>query len=557
MRSRSAAWLASLLWLALATTGALGSRRAEAASLDEGTPVVCWAAKTAGGGARFDRTPDVAVGDVLAQGLTDVLKPRALCAPAGPAGPADPGVHWERYRVRAHDRVPTGVSRDGLHVVTAEDTYVLDLRRPTELLAPTAVDPDVPVAALPSGHPMFQCYVAAVDASTFAPGPITLDTGAGPTSYRLRRPTRLCLGVGTASAGPHLLCFAASAQGRAPSVRGLHTHPSFGPERLDRRSLREVCVPALLDGVTPPPTTTTSSVPGPASTTTTLAGPTTTTTTTSSAPTTTTTTHPPVSGVLLVPAEWPSIQAAVDVAAPGATIRVAPGQYHESIFVSGSKDGLTIESADVLNPAEIIGVVGSKLDGIRADFIDDLTVRHLRIYGAYDAIRLNYCTGALLEHLDLENSALGVRINNGEDHVLRDSTIDVTRVEQGIWIEYAPDTVLERVTVTGGQFGGIRIRNSDRVRLTDVDVADSDGSDGIKVEYSPDARVESCSASSGYARGFRIINSPGLVFTGNVATGNATAGIRIENSEPFATAGDVLAAGNTASGNDPDVSVQP
>ena len=90
--------------------------------------------------------------------------------------------------------------------------------------------------------------------------------------------------------------------------------------------------------------------------------------------------------------------------------------------------------------------------------------------------------------------------------------------------------MLERLLVTGAAFGGIRIRNADRVRLADVDVAGSAGSDGIKVEYSPEARLERCRSRGGYARGFRVVNAPGLVFAGNVATDNASAGIRIENS---------------------------
>lgn len=547
MRSRRAVWLASLLCLALATVSS-------AAELDDGTPMVCHAAKTAEGTTRFSRVRGLTFGDALATSRVDVVRPRGLCAPAGiGANPTDPKTHWERYRSRAWDRVPTVNAPDGLHVVTADDTFVLDVRRATELLVPTAAKDSGPVAALTEARPTFQCYAAAVRSTTFRPGPITVDMGPGPrVTHLLRRPTRLCLGVGAAIAGPHLLCFAATPGTRAVATR-LHTHPSFGAEEVDRRSLREICVPALLEDVVLPSTTTSTTT----TTTTTVVGSTTTTTTSTPGSSTTTTTHAPVGGILLVPSQWPSIQEAVDVAAPNATIRIAPGEYHESIFVSGNKDGLTIEAADPAHPPDIIGVVGSKLDGIRADFIDDLTVRHLRIYGAYDAIRLNHCNDALLEHLQLENSALGVRINNGEHHVLRDSTIDVTRVEQGLWIEYAPDTVLERLVVRGGQFGGIRIRNSDRVRLTDVDVDDSDGSDGIKVEYSPDATIERCSARDGYARGFRIINSPGVVFTGNVATGNATAGIRIENSEPFATVNDVLAAGNTATGNDPNVSVQP
>ncbi len=535
--------------------------RASAATpgLADGTPVVCHAAR----GGPFARVRDMPAADVLADGRIDVIRPQGLCVPAGFASaPTDPVTHWERYRAKARGRQRTGLSSRGLRIVTATDTFALDVRRPTELLVPTAAGA-APVAPLVGQHPSYQCYAAKVRSSTFQQKALALDTGSGPAARRLRRVRRLCLGIGAAREGPHLLCYAVSA-GKTPALAQF-THPAFGPEQLDRRVVREVCVPALLDGG-PPTTTSTTLVPGSTTTTSTtfVPGGTTTSTTvpaststTTPASTTTTTTQPLVSGVLHVPAEWPTIQAAVDVAAPGATIRIAAGDYHESILVPETKDGLTIEAADPANPPTIVGVVGSKMDGIRADFVDDLTVRNLRIVGAYDAIRLNQCNDALLEHLHLENSALGVRLNGGGGHVLRDSTIPITRVEQGIWIEYAPDTVLERLTVSAGAFGGVRVRNSDRIRLTDVDVADSDGSDGIKVEYSPDARIESCSARDGYARGFRVINSPGLVFTDNVAIDNATAGIRLENSDPFTTAADVVAAGNTASGNDPDISVQP
>lgn len=542
----------ALVTLAIGWLVTAGGRASAATpGFADGTPVVCHAAK----GGPFARVRDVRAADAFGDGRVDVLRPRGLCVPAGFASaPVDAVTHWERYRVRARGRRKGFASR-GLHVVTAADTFVLDVRRPTELLVPTAAG-SAPVSPLAGSHPAYQCYAIKVRSSTFQPEALAVDTGTGPVSRRLRRVRRLCLGIGSASAGPHLLCYAA-AGGKTPA-QATFTHPSFGPEQLDRRAVREVCVPALLDAAPSSTTTTTTLAPGATTTTSTTLEPGATTTTLVS--TTTTTTHPPVSGVLLVPAEWPTIQAAVDVAAAGATVRIAAGDYHESILVPQTKDGLTIEGADPADPPTIVGddaLVGSKLDGIRADEVDDLTVRHLRIAGSYDAIRLNHCNDALLEHLHLENSALGVRFNGGGGHVLRDSAIPITRVEQGIWIEYAPDTVLERVTVTAGEFGGIRVRNSDRIRLTDVDVVDSDGSDGIKVENSSDARIESCSASGGYARGFRVVNAPGLVFTNNVATNNQTAGIRLENSDPFATAADVAAAGNTASGNTPDVSVQP
>jgi hypothetical protein len=516
-----------------------GGRTAHAATpeLDDIAPIVCHTASTSRRTPRFARVRAFPVADALADGTIDVLKPKALCVPATLSGTVgDPAVHWERYRIRGKVRFPTSLPSRGLRIVTATDTHVIDVGRPGELLVPTAVDPDAPVAPLAEPRPSYQCYAASLVSTTFLPGSLLVTTAAGTVNYFTRTPARLCLGVDEHRDGPHLLCYAVSMApaDRPPALHNLHTQTGFGPEQLDRRSVREVCLPALLDGVV---TTTTTSTTIPSGS--------------------TTTTMPPVGGVLQVPAAWPTIQAAVDVAAPGAIIRVAPGTYAESIFITGAKNGLTIEAANPANPPVILGVVGSKLDGIRADFIDGLTLRNLRTIGAYDGVRLNHATHAVLEKLRLENSALGVRMNGGESNTLRDSTISVTRVEQGVWIEYSPDVVLERLSVTGGEFGGVRIRNSERARVHDVTVRDSSGSDGIKLEYSPDARVEHSAAHDGYARGFRILNSPGLVFADNLATGNQDTGIRLERSSPFTSVADVLAAGNLASGNGTDIFVAP
>ena len=116
-----------------------------------------------------------------------------------------------------------------------------------------------------------------------------------------------------------------------------------------------------------------------------------------------------------VPTDSPTIQAAVDVAAPGDTILVEPGTY-QPVRITGNKAGVTIEAADVDHPPIIQGVRHLDGDGIRVDQQDGITLRNLIIQGAYDGVRLNYATNALLIGLHLENNARDIRVNRGHDN---------------------------------------------------------------------------------------------------------------------------------------------
>ena len=55
------------------------------------------------------------------------------------------------------------------------------------------------------------------------------------------------------------------------------------------------------------------------------------------------------------------------------------------------------------------------------------TVPRSRIVAAYDGVRLNYVTGATLAGLDVENSALGIRVNHGKNSLIDQCTLLGTR----------------------------------------------------------------------------------------------------------------------------------
>ena len=135
--------------------------------------------------------------------------------------------------------------------------------------------------------------------------------------------------------------------------------------------------------------------------------------------------------VLDVPLVYPGIQQAVDAAAPGDVIRVGAGTYQEHVRVRGDKAAITIEGADAHAMPVLLGTANKSADGIRVDEVDRITLRNLRIVGAYDGVRLNRVVGAVVSGLVIEDTALGIRINRGADNVVVANTIFGTRGRTG------------------------------------------------------------------------------------------------------------------------------
>jgi parallel beta-helix repeat protein len=252
---------------------------------------------------------------------------------------------------------------------------------------------------------------------------------------------------------------------------------------------------------------------------------------------------------IVVPIDQATIQQAVDVAAPGDTIQVRPGTYQESVRIGAGQTGLTIEAAEPTDPPVIQGTQNKSADGIRDDMVDGVTFRNLRIVGAYDGVRLNDVTGATLVGLDVENSALGIRVNHGQNTLIDQCTVIGTRVEQGILIASAPGALVVDSVVGDTAREGIRVVGSPGVVLDGDQVTGSRAADGIGVDGSPGGTVSECTASASYHDGIRVAGSVGLVLSNNTALDNLSVGLSITDSLPFQFVADVMADGNSASGN--------
>ncbi len=255
------------------------------------------------------------------------------------------------------------------------------------------------------------------------------------------------------------------------------------------------------------------------------------------------------SAVIAVPGDQPTIQDAVDAAGPGDTIQVAPGVYFEAVRVNGAQDGLTIEAMDPADPPVIHGTPHVSNDGIRVDGIHGVTIRNVHIVGAYNGVRLNGVTSALLTGLYIEDNALGIRVYLGQDNRVEECTIAHTRVEQGIFIDSSPGIVLAQNFVTDAAHGGIRVLGSPCATLIGNHAIDNRGSDGIGIDHSDGARVHGCVASGNYRHGFLLSNSHGLTLGGNTADDNLNVGLQVDGCAPFDSVADVAGGNNSGSGN--------
>jgi hypothetical protein len=267
---------------------------------------------------------------------------------------------------------------------------------------------------------------------------------------------------------------------------------------------------------------------------------------------------PALAAVIAVPADRPTIQLAVDAAAAGDVVRVAPGVYPGRVRITGARAGLTVEAADPADPPVVQGKTTTSTDGIQVQGVDGVTLRALRIVNANTGVRLTRVENAVLENLHLENDGLGIRIANGGGNTVRGSVVEGTRGRQGILVEWSPNTTIADTVVHAPKREGIAIRNASGAVVLRVTVDGSQGGDGILVYRSKGSRIEDATVTNNARNGLRASSSLDLALIHATANDNGSAGLRIERSSPFDDVADVLAAGNTAANNrGRDIVVEP
>lgn len=250
---------------------------------------------------------------------------------------------------------------------------------------------------------------------------------------------------------------------------------------------------------------------------------------------------------LEVPAQFPTVQTAIDAAGDGATIRVAPGTYVENLVIQGKHVTLVSHFAESHDPAHIAATILDGGGGI-------LAVVH---------ITADAGSGATIQGFTLQNADQGVlpegpveflngRVWNTRDGIgpdgataiIRDSVFEQNS-DDGIDLDHGKETLIERNRIQDNGQDGIEIRLHDgfvgpaaQITIRDNVIQGNDG-DGIQfIDY-----------YTLTPRTFRI--------EGNVIAGNAQAGVGMlcceTSDEDFQGAPieeTVILVDNTFAGND-------
>jgi cysteine-rich repeat protein len=208
----------------------------------------------------FEVARGVTLADRLETLTVDVKGPDLLCNPAGVGGTdiVNPAAHLRTYPATPVKGSPKFSKRVGIGVLTELGALTVDLIRRDDVMVPTSKSLTGPVG--PPGAnagDRYRCYGVKETAGPDEPDVLVSDQFGQPKTYRITRPTRLCLPVskdGDDIENPlvDLMCFMAKPAKGQPKhvpVIGISTADEFFGERLRSVTEDELCVPAETTGL--------------------------------------------------------------------------------------------------------------------------------------------------------------------------------------------------------------------------------------------------------------------------------------------------------------------
>lgn len=248
--------------------------------------------------------------------------------------------------------------------------------------------------------------------------------------------------------------------------------------------------------------------------------------------------------VIIVPDNNPSLRDAVELAAPGDTIQIRPGTYTTRVRIDRGQTGLTLEGLGgrpVIEPA-------AADDGVRVRGVDGVTIRGLEVRGGQRAVRIEQASGVTVEDVIGAGNKEGIRAKQTVNLLVRNCELTGATRGRGVRVAVSTAPTIEGTLSSGNRqegvlfvsvVGGVIRGNTTTLNRTG----------GIRLVRSASAVVELNSADDNGRSGIRVDASPALAIANNDADGNAQYGIRVKNSPPITTVGDLVGAGNTATGN--------
>lgn len=226
---------------------------------------------------------------------------------------------------------------------------------------------------------------------------------------------------------------------------------------------------------------------------------------------------------LEVPGQYPTVQAAIDAAAGGDEIALAPGVYPEAITISGKTLAIRSRFATSGDPADVEATV---LEAVGADVVTALSGAQVLLHG-----------------VTLQKGLAAVRLHAGTRLELLDSrvlqTVDGISLEGGSSAG-APLTtaIVRRCRIEGNGDDGIDSDGKSQIHVEDSEIL-GNGDDGIEIRLHANGFAAGQAIThvllgnritSNGEDGLQLIDYPGLSprsfrIERNVFAGNAMAGI--------------------------------
>ena len=249
-----------------------------------------------------------------------------------------------------------------------------------------------------------------------------------------------------------------------------------------------------------------------------------------SAAPTTSGTSAPGGQVLHVPADYPTIQAALNAAAEGDTVQVRAGIYNENVVVSTSGVKVHGSAGVVIDGTGLTGIGISVSGPSAAAPVSGVEISHVEVTNFERGIIVQFAAGIRLHHNEVHNN-----VDKMPPLVLGDAagielvTAHFTEVSENIVHHNGEDGIQLRVGSTQNAVHHNRVYSNGAQQLTGFQGA------GIRATGAGtnDNRIEHNEIFDNYGRGIFLTRPGGTVpITGNLvahnrAYGNYRAGIAI------------------------------
>lgn len=221
---------------------------------------------------------------------------------------------------------------------------------------------------------------------------------------------------------------------------------------------------------------------------------------------------------LHVPAEYPTIQAAVDAAALFDVVVVAKGVYPGSVTIKKDFVGVRGKGEVVINNG-----AGVEIDAAFGVLLENLTV----IHGGNYALTVRDSTDVTVRDCVIKAVGSGVAFVKGSQIRLIESEVTVSSSSSdGVGVVDTTDVEIVGCKIRGGEFG-VQAEGASRLTIRDCDVRDS--LTGISA-YS-DLEITAISENVVKDVNFGIyVDTPGLVARNDVAFANVGLWIRGDRS---------------------------